>query len=75
VESLPKAGLWCKETRSRAVSGLRCADLIKVSVFTGLMFAADDEAYRGIQLPRQFWKVVVMVKESAALSATGYLLN
>lgn len=47
----------------------------KVSVFTGPIFAADDEPYRGIQLPRQFWKVVVMVKESGALSATGYLLS
>jgi len=47
----------------------------KVSVFSGPLFAVDDEAYRGVNLPRQFWKVVVMVKETGALSATAYLLS
>ena len=47
----------------------------KVSVFTGPILAADDEPFRGIQLPRQFWKVVVMVKQTGELSATGYLLS
>jgi endonuclease G len=47
----------------------------KVSVFTGPVFAEDDERFAGVQLPRQFWKVVVMVKESGELSATGYLLS
>ncbi len=47
----------------------------KVSVFSGPVFAADDDAYRGVNLPRQFWKVVLMVKESGALSGTAYLLS
>lgn len=47
----------------------------KVSVFTGPLFADDDEDYRGVKLPRQFWKVVVMVKPTGQLSATGYLLS
>ncbi len=48
---------------------------LKVTVFTGPVFARDDEHFAGVQLPRQFWKVVVMVKESGELSATGYLLS
>ncbi|MFC4117145.1 DNA/RNA non-specific endonuclease [Nonomuraea zeae] len=48
---------------------------LKVSVFTGPVLAEDDEPYRKIQLPRQFWKVVVMVKRNGELSATGYLLS
>ena len=48
---------------------------LKVSVFTGPVLAADDDAYRGVQLPRQFWKVVTMVKKDGALSATAYLLS
>ncbi|GAA0960869.1 DNA/RNA non-specific endonuclease [Virgisporangium aurantiacum] len=48
---------------------------LKVTVFTGPVLAADDQPYRGIQLPRQFWKIVVMVKTDGALSATGYLLS
>jgi endonuclease G len=47
----------------------------KVSVFTGPILAPDDQAFEGVQLPRQFWKVVVMVKQNGDLSATGYLLS
>jgi len=46
-----------------------------VSVLTGPVLAGDDDAYRGAQLPRQYWKVVAMVKRSGALSVTGYLLS
>ena len=48
---------------------------LEVSVFTGPVLAADDDAYRGVRLPRQFWKVVAMVKVDGALSVTGYLLS
>jgi endonuclease G len=47
----------------------------RVNVFTGPVLAADDDRYRGVQLPRQFWKVVAMVKQDGALSATAYLLS
>lgn len=47
----------------------------RVSVFSGPVLAADDDRYRGMQLPRQFWKVVAMVKQDGALSATAYLLS
>jgi endonuclease G len=47
----------------------------KVNVFSGPVFASDDDDYRGVKLPRQFWKVVTMVKEPGVLSATGYLLS
>jgi endonuclease G len=50
------------------------ADLA-VSVVTGPVLAEDDDAYRGVQLPRQFWKIVAMVKRSGELSVTGYLLS
>jgi endonuclease G len=47
----------------------------KATVFNGPILASDDDDYRGVQLPRQFWKVAVMVKESGDLSATAYLLS
>jgi endonuclease G, mitochondrial len=47
----------------------------RVNVFTGPVLADDDDEYDGVQLPRQFWKVVTMVKSSGQLSATGYLLS
>ncbi len=49
---------------------------LKITVFTGPIFRADDRAYRGTLLPREFWKVVVMVKEETGeLSATAYMLS
>ena len=49
---------------------------LKVSVFTGPVFGENDKPYRGINLPEEFWKVVVILrKDSAELSATGYMLT
>jgi endonuclease G len=48
---------------------------LAVSVFTGPVLAPDDDPYRGVLLPRQFWKVVAMVTGSGRPSVTGYLLS
>ena len=48
---------------------------LKISVFTGPVLAPADDIYRGVQLPRQFWKIVAMVKTAGGLSVTGYLLS
>jgi len=49
---------------------------LKVCVFTGPVFGSEDKEYRGVLLPNEFWKVVVIRKgPSAALSATGYVLS
>jgi endonuclease G len=51
---------------------------LKVTVFTGPIFRPDDRDYRGYKLPREFWKVVAMVRKhdgKKALSATAYLLS
>ena len=47
----------------------------KASVFSGPLLEDDDPEYRGVRLPRQFWKVVVMAKSPGLLSATAYLLS
>ncbi len=47
----------------------------RVSVFTGPVFSDDDDEFSGVRLPRQFWKVAVMVKKTGDLSATAYLLS
>lgn len=48
---------------------------LRVNVFSGPVLADDDDVYKGVKLPRQFWKVVTIVKASGALSATAYLLS
>ena len=55
---------------------LKNADLedLKVTVFTGPVLAGDDPEYRGVKIPRQFWKVVVIAR-AGGLSATAYLLS
>ncbi len=47
---------------------------LKISVFSGPIFRDDDMVYRQrYQIPAEYWKVVVMVKENGDLSATAYL--
>lgn len=49
---------------------------LKVSVFTGPVFKDDDREYRGVKIPRQYWKVVVLVNaDTRRLSATAYILS
>ncbi|MDD1753861.1 MAG: DNA/RNA non-specific endonuclease [Methanotrichaceae archaeon] len=46
---------------------------VRISVFTGPVFRADDMLYRGYQLPADFWKVVAFVNKNGQLRATAYL--
>jgi endonuclease G len=47
---------------------------LKVTVFTGPVFRQDDVLYRGqYRIPAEYWKVVVMVRDDGAVSATAYL--
>jgi DNA/RNA endonuclease G (NUC1) len=49
---------------------------LKVSVFTGPVFGTDDIPYRGVLLPKSFWKVVVIRRaDTDRLSATAYMLS
>lgn len=48
---------------------------LRVCVFTGPVLNATDELYRGIQIPKKFWKVVVITTTAGNFSATGYLVS
>jgi endonuclease G len=48
---------------------------MRVIVFTGPVFSAKDKAYRGVRIPRRFWKVVATVTGDGALHATAYMLS
>jgi endonuclease G len=48
---------------------------LRVSVLCGPALTDDDPPYREIALPRQFWKIVSVVKQDGTLSSTGYLLS
>jgi endonuclease G len=46
-----------------------------VTEFIGPVFRPTDPVYRGVKIPQDFWKVVVMVKVDGQLSATAYVLT
>lgn len=46
----------------------------KISVFSGCLFADDDPVYRGIAIPRRFFKIAAWIQEDV-LAATGYVLD
>ena len=35
----------------------------RITVFTGPVFARDDQEYRGLPIPKKFWKVAVTVRK------------
>ncbi|MBH0780885.1 DNA/RNA non-specific endonuclease [Nocardia bovistercoris] len=49
-------------------------DDLRVSVFGGPVFAADDREFRGVRIPRAFWKVIAYVEQSE-LKARGFVLS
>ncbi len=49
---------------------------LKVCVFTGPVMTAADTVYRGVQIPKEFWKVVAVRNAfTGQLSAAAYLLS
>lgn len=50
------------------------AHQLHVTVFTGPVFRDDDPEYRGVQLPREYWKVVA-VRTEGRHSATAYMIS
>ncbi|MEV7520518.1 DNA/RNA non-specific endonuclease [Streptomyces sp. NPDC091371] len=49
-------------------------DDLKVNVFGGPVFHEDDSVFRGVQLPREFWKVLVY-SEGGTLKCKAFLLT
>jgi endonuclease G len=47
---------------------------LRADVYTGPVFTEQDPLYRGVRLPRSFWKVVAAGTEESKLHATAYLL-
>jgi endonuclease G len=50
------------------------AERQRVSAFSGPVFTADDPEYRGVAVPKAFWKIVLRVEQSK-LRATAFLAS
>jgi endonuclease G len=51
------------------------AEGLRVSVFTAPVLADDDPPYRGILVPRRFWKVAAWSPAAGVLAAAGFVLD
>ncbi|MFI1970574.1 DNA/RNA non-specific endonuclease [Streptomyces cinnamoneus] len=67
-----KNGLWGQ--LENAVFEDVKVDGLRVSVFGGPVFQEDDRFYRGVQVPREFWKVIVF-SEQGVLKSKAFLLT
>jgi endonuclease G len=47
---------------------------LKVSIFGGPVFRENDREFRGVKLPREFWKLIAFV-EDQKLKAKAFLLT
>jgi endonuclease G, mitochondrial len=48
---------------------------LKVCVYSGPVFRKSDIVFDGIKIPASFWKVIVMIKDDGAPSATAYMIQ
>ena len=68
------AGIWLG-LENYALKHARDDDM-KISVFTGPILENDDPIKFGVQIPVEFWKVIVFVHDTTGnLCATGYTMS
>ncbi|WP_339471307.1 DNA/RNA non-specific endonuclease [Pseudomonas sp. EL_65y_Pfl1_R83] len=47
----------------------------RATVFTGPVFADDDRVYRGVKIPKAFWKVVAYLGDDGKPCASAYMID
>jgi endonuclease G len=47
----------------------------KLSIFNGPVFRASDTLYRGILLPKEFWKLIVYLRDNGKPGAVAFVLS
>lgn len=47
----------------------------RATVFTGPVFADDDRVYRGVKIPKAFWKVVAYLGDDGKPRASAYMID
>lgn len=73
VKAPPGLKLWGKLEDHIAAQGK--SERRKLCVFNGPVFRASDQEYRGVQIPKEFWKVVVFATDSGKPAAAGFILS
>jgi endonuclease G len=47
----------------------------RVSIFNGPVFRSTDRLHRGLQIPKEFWKIVTYRHDAGRLSALAFILS
>jgi len=47
----------------------------RITVFSGPLYAKDDPEYKGLPIPKKFWKVAATVRKGGQLHATAYIVT
>jgi endonuclease G len=67
-----KNGVWGR-IEDAVFADVEVADL-RLSVFSGPVFQDDDRVYRGVPLPREYWKILAFI-EDGRLKSRAFLLT
>jgi endonuclease G len=70
-------GLWGKLEKVILEQGVEKENnaAAKIAVFNGPIFFDNDPVFRGVQIPLEFWKLVVWRNEKNKLKATAFKLS
>jgi len=70
-----KAGLLLWGNLENHVAEQAHAERQRLSVFNGPVFRSDDRSYRGVRLPREFYKLIVYKHGSGKPGAAAFVLS
>jgi endonuclease G len=65
--------LWGRLEEHIARQGRR--DARPIAIFSGPVFAANDRRYRGVQLPKSFWKLIAYVDDGGQPTCAAFVLT
>jgi len=72
-EAPPGLKLWGKLEDHVATQGKK--DGRKLCVFNGPVFRTTDRVYRGVQIPKEFWKLVVYENDAGNPASVAFVLT
>lgn len=71
------SGLWGKLEKVILEKGVEkeTGKYSKITVLNGPIFSKNDRYYKGIQIPMEFWKIILWFGEGGKLRATAFKLS
>lgn len=77
INQSSRKGLWGLLEKVVLESGVEAekSKTNKISVFNGPMFKASDPVFRGVQVPMDFFKIILWLTDNKTLKATAFKLS